>query len=273
MTLPNLTLRTASATLSRRRLLATAAAWAGGAAAALAETQDSGGARTNFKSRFQEGGEEATPPATAPAPAPDTPPGQPPESPWNSLFGPQEEEYYDPDLLPPPEAEIDYPIEPVDPKLIKKKFRRQTVPNDGPEPAGTVVVDPRSHFLYFVIGDGTAIRYGVGVGRAGFAWSGDAEIRMKRRWPRWVPPREMVDRDERAREWRNGMPGGPDNPLGARALYLFANNQDTLYRIHGTNEPQSIGQSVSSGCIRMLNEDVADLFDRVKIGTPVVVRA
>jgi lipoprotein-anchoring transpeptidase ErfK/SrfK len=275
MTLPNLLLRTASATLSRRRLLATAAAWAGGAAAALAETQDSGGARTNFKSRFQEGGEEATPPATAPAPAPapDTPPGQPPESPWNSLFGPQEEEYYDPDLLPPPEAEIDYPIEPVDPKLIKKKFRRQTVPYDGPEPAGTVVVDPRSHFLYFVIGDGTAIRYGVGVGRAGFAWAGDAEIRMKRRWPRWVPPREMVDRDERAREWRNGMPGGPDNPLGARALYLFANNQDTLYRIHGTNEPQSIGQSVSSGCIRMLNEDVADLFDQVKIGTPVVVRA
>jgi lipoprotein-anchoring transpeptidase ErfK/SrfK len=160
----------------------------------------------------------------------------------------------------------------VDPKLIKKKFRRQTVAYEGPEPAGTVVVDPRQHFLYFVNGDGTAIRYGVGVGRAGFAWSGDAEIRMKRRWPRWVPPREMVDRDERARLWMNGMPGGPDNPLGARALYLFADGKDTLYRIHGTNEPHSIGQSVSSGCIRMLNEDVDDLFSRVEIGTAVVVR-
>jgi len=250
---------------SRRRFLATAAALVSGAGAAFAETPESGGTRFNFKSRFQNGGEEDTPGARLPEP--------PLEEPAPGLFGPDEEQYYDPDLLPPPESEIDFPIEPVDPKVIKKKFRRQTVSYDGPEPAGTVVVDPRRHFLYFVKGDGIAIRYGVGVGRAGFAWSGNAEIRMKRRWPRWVPPREMVDRDERARQWMNGMPGGPDNPLGARALYLFADGKDTLFRIHGTNEPQSIGQSVSSGCIRMLNEDVDDLFNRVQIGTAVVVRA
>ena len=96
---------------------------------------------------------------------------------------------------------------------------------------------------------------------------------MKRRWPRWVPPRSMVDRDPNALRWVNGQPGGPDNPLGARALYLFANGADTLYRIHGTNEPQSIGKAVSSGCIRLLNEDIAHLFDLVEIGTPVIVRA
>ncbi|MFO1034788.1 MAG: L,D-transpeptidase [Hyphomicrobiales bacterium] len=136
---------------------------------------------------------------------------------------------------------------------------------------GTTTVDPTQRFLFYVLGDGTAIRYGVGVGRAGFAWSGEAEIRMKRRWPRWLPPEEMTVRDVHAAEWVNGMPGGPENPLGARALYLFANGQDTLYRIHGTNDPSSIGKAMSSGCIRMLNEDVADLFDRVQIGTHVVV--
>ena len=259
MTSPNSPHRAAAA--SRRRFLATAVAVLAGAGSAFAEAPDTGGTRFNFRSRFQNGGEDETLRV------------RPPEEPAPGLFGPDEEQYYDPDLLPPPESAIDFPIEPVDPKLIKKQFRRQTVPYDGPEPAGTVVVDPRRHFLYFVNGDGTAIRYGVGVGRAGFAWSGDAEIRMKRRWPRWVPPREMVDRDERARQWMHGMPGGPDNPLGARALYLFADGKDTLYRIHGTNEPQSIGQSVSSGCIRMLNEDVDDLFNRVQIGTAVVVRA
>jgi lipoprotein-anchoring transpeptidase ErfK/SrfK len=184
-----------------------------------------------------------------------------------------EEQYFDPDLLPPPESEIDYPIEPIDPSLIKSVYRRQVVDFDGQEDPGTVVVDPHEYFLYHVRDDGQAVRYGVGVGRAGFAWSGDAEIRMKRRWPRWVPPRDMVDRDKRAKKWANGQPGGPDNPLGARALYLFSDGKDTLYRIHGTNEPGTIGKSVSSGCIRMLNEDVANLFDAVEIGTQVVVRA
>ena len=190
------------------------------------------------------------------------------EEPWDG-----EEQYYDPALLPPPESEFDYPIEQVDPSLIESRYRKQVVEFDGFVKPGTIVVDPKAHFLYQVRGNRQAMRYGIGVGRAGFAWSGKAEIKMKRRWPRWVPPREMVDRDERAQKWANGQPGGPDNPLGARALYLYAGGKDTLYRIHGTNEPESIGKSVSSGCIRMLNEDVADLFDQVEIGTQVIVRS
>jgi lipoprotein-anchoring transpeptidase ErfK/SrfK len=194
------------------------------------------------------------------------------EEPWDDDSGYGEEEYYDPDLLPPPESEFDYPIEPVDPSLIDSVYRRQVVEfNDFVEP-GTIIVDPKAHFLYHALGNRQATRYGVGVGRDGFKWSGEAEIRMKRSWPRWVPPKEMVARDKRARKWANGQPGGPDNPLGARALYLYADGKDTLYRIHGTNEPQSIGKSVSSGCIRMLNEDVAELFEKVKIGTKVIVR-
>ena len=184
-----------------------------------------------------------------------------------------EEQYFDANLLPPPESEVDFPVEPVNPRLIKKKYRRQMVDFDGNEDPGTLVVDPENRFLYHVLAYGQAKRYGVGVGRAGFAWAGSAQIGMKRRWPRWVPPREMVDRDERARKWVNGQPGGPDNPLGARALYLYSNNADTLYRIHGTNEPKSIGLALSSGCIRMLNEDVAELFDNVIVGTPVTVRS
>ncbi len=183
-----------------------------------------------------------------------------------------EEQYFDPALLPPPESETDFPIEPVSPRLIKKKYRRQMVDFEGTEEPGTLVVDPGNRFLYHVLAYGQAKRYGVGVGRAGFAWAGSAQIGMKRRWPRWVPPREMVDRDERAKKWMNGQPGGPDNPLGARALYLYANGADTLYRIHGTNEPKSIGLAMSSGCIRMLNEDVAELFENVIVGTPVTVR-
>ena len=184
-----------------------------------------------------------------------------------------EGQYYDPALLPPAESPEDFPIEPVPPRRIKKKFRRQMVAFDGMEEPGTLVVDPDNRFLYHVLSYGTAVRYGVGVGRAGFAWAGNAQIGMKRRWPRWVPPREMVDRDPRARQWVNGQPGGPQNPLGARALYLYAGGQDTLYRIHGTNEPQSIGKAMSSGCIRMLNQDIAELYDNVIVGTPVIVRS
>ena len=190
----------------------------------------------------------------------------------NALYGGDDEEYFDPSLLPPAESEIDFPIEPVNPRKIKRKFRRQTVDFDGLEEPGTIVVDPDHRFLYHVLEYGQATRYGIGVVRSGFAWAGNAVIGMKRRWPRWVPPREMVDRDHNARRWINGQPGGPDNPLGARALYLYADGVDTLYRIHGTNDPSSIGKAMSSGCIRMLNEDVAHLFEFVEVNTPVVVR-
>jgi len=177
----------------------------------------------------------------------------------------------DPDLLPPPESPIDYPIPPVNMRKIPQEFRRQVVPFDDTEWPGTIIVDPRARHLYLVLGGGEAMRFGVGVGRSGFEWSGEAEIGLKRRWPRWVPPLEMVARDEKAAKWANGMPGGPENPLGARALYLYHNGQDTLYRIHGTNEPSSIGKNMSSGCIRMLNEDVAELYRRVPIGSRVIV--
>ena len=174
-------------------------------------------------------------------------------------------------LLPPPESPEDFPIVEVNPKSIKEPFRRQTVAYDGLETPGTVIVDPNHRQLYYVLEGGQAIRYGVGVGRAGFEWAGDAVIGMKRKWPRWLPPLEMVYRDANAAKWANGMPGGPQNPLGARALYLYADGEDTLYRIHGTNDPASIGKALSSGCIRMLNQDVADLFDRVKVNSHVVV--
>lgn len=177
----------------------------------------------------------------------------------------------DESLLPPPESPEDFEIELSDLSEIPERFHRQTVSWDGLEAPGTIVVDPGQRFLYLVEEDGSAVRYGIGVGRAGFAWSGEAQIAMKRRWPRWVPPEEMTYRDANALKWINGMPGGPENPLGARALYLHSNGEDTLYRIHGTNDPSSIGKAMSSGCIRMLNEDVAHLFDRVTKGTKVVV--
>lgn len=172
---------------------------------------------------------------------------------------------------PPPESVEDFPVLPIDKSKIPTRFHRQLVEYAGEQPPGTIIVDPANRLLYFIEPGNQAVRYGVGVGRAGFAWSGDAHIGMKRRWPRWLPPEEMLYRDAHAAEWVNGMPGGPGNPLGARALYLYSGGKDTLYRIHGTNEPSSIGKAMSSGCIRMLNEDVADLFERVKIGTNVVV--
>lgn len=176
-----------------------------------------------------------------------------------------------PRQLPPEEAELDYPIEPVPRGTINQRYRRQTVLLDRAEVPGSIIVDPSSRFLFHVRERNVAIRYGVGVGRDGFAWSGRAFIGKKRRWPRWVPTCEMAARDDNAALWVSGMPGGPGNPLGARALYLYSDGKDTLYRIHGTNQPASIGKAVSSGCIRMLNEDVADLYEHVPLGTTVTV--
>jgi lipoprotein-anchoring transpeptidase ErfK/SrfK len=177
----------------------------------------------------------------------------------------------DPALVPPAESLEDFPIVVGEGTKLPEKFRRQQVTFGSQEPVGSIIVDPEHKYLYFILTNDQAIRYGVGVGREGFAWSGQAIVGMKRRWPRWLPPESMVERDVHAATWANGMPGGPENPLGARALYLHANGLDTLYRIHGTNDPSSIGKAMSSGCVRMLNEDVADLFERVKVGTHVVV--
>jgi len=136
------------------------------------------------------------------------------------------------------------------------------------EPRGTIVVDTRSRRLYLVEGAGQAIQYGIGVGRQGFEWRGIARVGRKAEWPRWIPPRDML---RRRPDLPPEMDGGLDNPLGARALYLFKGSKDTLFRIHGTNEPHTIGQAVSSGCIRMMNADAIDLYQRVSIGTKVVV--
>ena len=170
-----------------------------------------------------------------------------------------------------PDSDEPFRVAPVDMSTIPNQYHRRMVSDPTGEPAGAVVVDPGQRFLYLVMSNGKAMRYGIGVGRQGFSWNGVATIGAKRKWPSWHPPVEMQARDPRAREWRNGMPGGPSNPLGARALYLDQGGRDTLYRIHGTNEPQSIGRAVSSGCIRMLNADVIDLYERVPIGTRVVV--
>jgi lipoprotein-anchoring transpeptidase ErfK/SrfK len=151
---------------------------------------------------------------------------------------------------------------------LDPKFLPQTVEYDGPYGAGTIVVDTKRRFLFHVLGNGKARRYGVGVGKEGFAWSGTHRITAKRKWPDWRPPAAMIAREKKkGRILPAHMKGGPANPLGARALYIGS----TLYRIHGTNAPWTIGKAVSSGCIRMRNEDVIELYDRVDIGTKVVV--
>ena len=154
---------------------------------------------------------------------------------------------------------------------IAEEFRRTEIDFKSQEPLGSIIVDPHSKYLYFINAEDRAIRYGIGVGRQGFEWTGEAVIQRKAKWPRWTPPKRMVKRDAFAAKWSMGMPGGLDNPLGARALYLFQGDVDTLYRIHGTTQPQSIGTATSSGCIRLINSEISDLYDRVKVGAKVIV--
>jgi len=158
------------------------------------------------------------------------------------------------------------PAEAADPArpAMDPRYRRQVVDYTGSEPAGTIIINTPERFLYLVEGHGKAIRYGIGVGRPGFTWAGVKQISMKREWPDWRPPDEML---KRRPDLPRYMAGGPENPLGSRAMYLGS----SLYRIHGSNEPWTIGTQVSSGCIRMRNEDVTDLYERVKVGTKVVV--
>ncbi|MEM7694717.1 MAG: L,D-transpeptidase [Pseudomonadota bacterium] len=159
----------------------------------------------------------------------------------------------------------------VDLRKIPKQYHRQYVSHSGKYKPGTIVVDVANKHLYLIGKDKEAIRYGVGVGRAGFAWGGKARIGRKAQWPTWTPPPAMIRREPHLKEFASGMQGGPTNPLGARALYLYRGNRDTLYRLHGTNAPASIGQAMSSGCIRMLNRDVIDLYERARVGAAVVV--
>jgi lipoprotein-anchoring transpeptidase ErfK/SrfK len=138
---------------------------------------------------------------------------------------------------------------------------------------GTVVVDTESRYLYLVLGQDRARRYGIGVGRAGLAWKGEAEVGRKAKWPSWRPTANMIRRQPgRYARYANGVPGGPGNPLGSRALYLYRDGRDTMYRIHGTTEPWTIGKAISNGCIRLINEHVEDLYERVPVGATVVVK-
>ena len=170
-----------------------------------------------------------------------------------------------------------FPVPAVRLSEVDPNYLRAAVHYPSQEAPGTIIINPQSRYLYLVQGGGRALRYGVGVGRQGFGWSGVATIRDKREWPDWYPPREMIQRQPKLKRQLSqlrsgiGVPGGPGNPLGARALYLWQGNKDTLYRIHGTNEPETIGRSVSSGCIRMLNQDVIDLYQRTPLGAKVVV--
>lgn len=161
------------------------------------------------------------------------------------------------------------PAVPVD--KVPVQFQRQTVAYTSDQPVGSIIINPQARVLYLITGKDTAIRYGIAVGKAGFEWSGEAVIANRRTWPRWTPPPEMIERKPELAKWAEGQPGGPTNPLGARALYLETGGRDYGYRIHGTPEWNSIGRNASSGCIRMINQDVIDLYSRVADGAKVIV--
>jgi lipoprotein-anchoring transpeptidase ErfK/SrfK len=164
-----------------------------------------------------------------------------------------------------------FPIAAVDFKKLSPTFYRQLVDYETSEPPGTVIVDTHNRVLYLAQEGGKALRYGIGVGREGFSWSGRGEILLKKAWPTWTPPSEMIKRQPELEPYRDGMPPGPENPLGARALYIYRNGIDTLYRLHGNGDVTSIGRAVSSGCIRLLQQDIIDLYERVPEHTPIVV--
>lgn len=156
--------------------------------------------------------------------------------------------------------------------VLEARFMPQVVVSPYDQPAGTIVVAPRDRYLYLIETSETARRYGIGVGKAGLAFSGSAVIGRKAKWPSWRPTKNMIRRDpKKYARYAGGLPGGPKNPLGSRALYLYRDGNDTLYRIHGTTEPWTIGKAVSNGCVRMVNEHVEDLYERVPVGAQVVV--
>jgi lipoprotein-anchoring transpeptidase ErfK/SrfK len=194
--------------------------------------------------------------------------GQPAAEPPDSYVVPPDERAY---ASPTPHVQPDaapYNPPPDDDMANVGKHTKQEVDYPSSEKPGTIIVDTTSKHLYLIEGHGRALQYGIGVGREGFAWKGVTEVHSKQEWPKWFPPSDML---QRRPDLPQEMDGGLGNPLGARAMYLYENGKDTMYRIHGTNEPDSIGQAVSSGCIRMMNGDVMDLYNRVPIGTKVIV--
>ena len=181
--------------------------------------------------------------------------------PLPTMTAPQPLQPYQPYQAPPYQTA---PSEDQDAVETPARFRRQTVSYATREAPGTIIIDTPNTYLYYVLGNGQAVRYGIGVGRDGFTWSGTQSVTKKAEWPDWTPPPEMIQRQPYL---PRHMAGGPGNPLGARAMYLGG----TVYRIHGTNAPETIGKHVSSGCIRLTNDDVSDLYSRVNVGTKVIV--
>ncbi|UWF59087.1 L,D-transpeptidase [Brucella sp. 2716] len=169
-------------------------------------------------------------------------------------------------------SDAGYAIPAIPSEKIPAQYRRQVVKYATDEKPGTIIVDTREKFLYLIMPEGKAMRYGIGVGRRGFEWSGTARVAMKREWPTWTPPSAMIKRQPELAKYRNGMDPGLRNPLGARALYLYNKGGDTGYRLHGTPEWWSIGKAMSSGCIRLMNQDIIDLYNRVEQGAKVVVK-
>ena len=176
-----------------------------------------------------------------------------------------------PELMYASFADEGYTLPEVPFKKIEPQWRRQIVVDPTGEAPGTIVVRLQERHLYYVQPGGDALRYGVGIGKEGFLWSGRANIQYGKKWPTWTPPAEMIKRKPELVKWRGGQPGGLENPLGARALYIFKDGQDTGFRVHGSPEWWTIGQAMSSGCVRMINQDVIDLYNRVSGKTPIVV--
>lgn len=185
------------------------------------------------------------------------------------IDSPQFSDYYLTMYGPLPDEQ--FPVPAIDLTKLDPNMFRTKVPDPTGERPGTIVVNTSERHLYLVLENGESIRYGVGIGREGFAWSGRAQVGRKAAWPTWTPPKEMQVRQPETQQYANGMPPGLTNPLGARALYIYQGGKDTLYRLHGTLEVWSIGQAVSSGCVRLLFHDVIDLYNRAPVGTPIVV--
>ncbi|WP_027231981.1 L,D-transpeptidase [Phyllobacterium sp. UNC302MFCol5.2] len=164
-----------------------------------------------------------------------------------------------------------YPVGGGGTYYLEPRLRRQRVAYTGGEAPGSLVINTDERYLYAVEGDGSAMRYGIAVGQEGLTLKGRAEVGRKQEWPSWTPTASMIQRKPRLAQYAGGVPGGPENPLGSRALYLYQNGKDTLFRVHGTNEPWLIGQAVSNGCIRLTNEDVEYLYDATPVGTPVLI--
>lgn len=164
-----------------------------------------------------------------------------------------------------------YQLPALNPAKYPAEVRRTVVNFKSKQYPGTIIIDTSEKHLYIILEGGKAIRFGVAVGKDGFRWAGVADVARKVMWPKWTPPKEMIERKPELAKWKDGMPGGPENPLGARAMYLYRDGRDTLYRIHGTNDPTSIGKAASSGCIRMFNQDVVELYRRTPIGSRVLV--